>query len=202
MGQNSLPTDLVTAIEDSALNLGDERYEFTYDDEMRLAALRHPEGYTEEYFYDSTDHGRMTTQRDVDGGVTSYTYDSDNRISSISDPWGKSTTYTYGGSNDAGPLGAVKEILYSNGAKAQYAYGASNAGTSAGRLVSLLNRAGTSGNPNMDQRYYTYDANGNITDINLGTSGVRDILRYQYDSLNRLTRESRILYEHSDETER
>ena len=41
--------------------------------------------------------------------------------------------------------GAVKEILYSNGAKAQYAYGASNAGNSAGCLVSLLNRAETGG---------------------------------------------------------
>jgi len=62
----------------------------------------------------------------------------------------------------------------------------------------LRNRA--AGGADMSHHAYSYDANGNITRIDLGAEGTaRDAWTYVYDALNRLTRETRLAVTAADE---
>ena len=80
-------------------------------------------------------------------------------------------------------VSAPKNLLYSNGTRAEYGLDAW------GRLAHLVNRA--SGGAAMSQFHYTYNAVGNITRI--GLSDMNDgAWEYEYDVQNRLTKETRI----------
>ena len=175
---NGANSGLVTRVTDDALPFVDQDYVFEYNSDLQLTKITHPQGYFEEFWYDS--RGRLEARRDIDGGIYEYTYDSEGRMDQIQDPWNHVTQYVYNTSTDPGPLGALKEILHANGTQAQYTYDTLH------RLGALINRA--SDNTVMSSFDYTYDANGNITRIDLADN---DAWVYGYDNLNRLTREAK-----------
>ncbi|MBE0448732.1 MAG: RHS repeat protein, partial [Actinobacteria bacterium] len=137
---------------------------FAYDKANRLTSLTDYFGYTLNLTLDKADN--VATVIDSNNKSTSYTYGSANQVLSLTDPSGKNTKFSY---DEAGrPL----EVARGNGINAIYAY------DEVGRIKQIADN----GNPDAILAY-TYDANGNITQIQ-GAGGVQS---YTYDALNRLT---------------
>ena len=100
-------------------------------------------------------------------GLTNYTYDALNRLTSITNNIGQTTTFDY----DA--LGRRTSMTHDNGVVTNYTYDA------ASQLLSLVHQLGAT---TINSFTYTYDKIGNRetkTDNN-GTAN------YTYDTLNRL----------------
>ncbi|RLG33490.1 hypothetical protein DRN97_04920 [Methanosarcinales archaeon] len=109
------------------------------------------------YSYDTI--GRMTERVDS-SGTTTYTYDNDDRLTSVSYPWGDTVSYSYDGA------GNRLTMVVNSGTPIQYSYNEDN------QLLSISD--GTS---------FTYDSNGNV--IEKDVNGQKT--RYSYDYENRLT---------------
>jgi RHS repeat-associated protein len=186
---NGETTDLVTKINDSAIPITYtpesttyyfQNYEFSYNSDNKLSKIIHPEGWYQEFYYDT--NGILIARRDIDGGVTEFTYNTNKQLTEITDPWGHDTDYSYIGTSDTGPIGAIKQILDSNNAKTEYSYNSLN------RIYEIKNKA--SDNSIMTSfRYNSYDDVGNIIAIILNDG---DSWSYEYDDTYQLTKENRV----------
>jgi RHS repeat-associated protein len=125
------PASRITSITDTRLTLGATAYSFLYDigsgKTGRLDRLTHPNGWTQEYFYEestaSPHYRRLKAYRDIDGNITQHTYDNLGRQATLTDPYNKVTSYTYATPADlAFPVGSMKQIIHGNDSKALYTY--------------------------------------------------------------------------------
>ena len=85
-------------------------YEFGHVSHTRriLVKVEHPEGYTQEFFFD--EDGHQEAYRDVDGNISEMTFDGYERLSTLVDAYGDTTTWTYATTSDtAYPVGAVMQ---------------------------------------------------------------------------------------------
>ena len=101
-------------------------------------------------------------------GLTTYNYDVLNRLISMTNNVGQTTSFTY----DA--LGRRTSMTHANGVETTYAYDA------ASQLLSLVHQLGL--NPPINSFTYTYDKIGN-RETRADSSGTAS---YTYDTLNRL----------------
>ena len=136
----------------------------TYDVFDRLLSVRDGFGKTLRYAYDA--NGNRTTLTDPDGNVTHYTYDALNRLASVSNSSGV-TNYEYDRSS------LQTKVAYPNGSRAITTY------DGAGRTVRIDNTQNTA----LLSRYeYTYDANGNRTQQIETNGGSPETTAYGFDN--------------------
>lgn len=138
-----------------------QRYEFGFDSLGRLTQSKRG-GVLMSFAYDAA--GNRTRRTDYNGAVTNYTYDDLNRLTGVGYPNGSAATYGY----DA----------------ASRLTSAANAHGAVTVAYNSLNRVGSTTDVWGQTVTYTYDANGNRTQM---TAGVGNATGYQYDALNRLT---------------
>jgi RHS repeat-associated protein len=138
-----------------------QQYTFSYDPLGRtLQSTR--AGTSKSYVYDAV--GNLTQRTDYNGAITTYVYDDLNRLTTINYPDSTSATYDYDTLSRltaaTNPAGTVT-----------FAYDSRN------RVTSTTDVWGQTVG-------YSYDANGNRTELTLGGSA---FTTYQYDAANRLT---------------
>jgi YD repeat-containing protein len=175
---------------------------YTYDKNNRVKVLTNAKAdktiiSSYQYTYDCA--GNQLTKTEAKG-TTTYTYDSLNRLSSVAEPEGKVTTYTYDGAGNRKTEQIRSELAETN---TVYNYDSRN------RLISTVSTGGA-------YIRYIYDNNGNLVSrtsgimepINTGAdltladlpnfgltikraavagTGTGDITLYSYDNYNRLT---------------
>ena len=189
-------------------------YAFSYDDTFgRLSQVKDPLGNYSAYSYDEqgnraevsyfdqshkrhywlrysyqgeTAPGKLWRAINADDSFTEYTYDAGGNIASVTDPAGRTTTYTYD------ILKRLTTVTQPGNVITRYAYDsqdnlisvtdAENHTTSytyddSGRLVSTSS-------PDTNITSYTYDPAGNLA-TTTDASGITGT--YTYDALNRLT---------------
>ncbi|MCP9494183.1 MAG: hypothetical protein MSG64_06985 [Pyrinomonadaceae bacterium MAG19_C2-C3] len=146
----------VTAIIDA---IG-QRYTFAYDALGRVIETSR-DGNAMSFAYDAV--GNRTQRTDYNGVLTNHAYDALNRLTTTAYPDATTVTYTYD------KLSHLTQATNSNGAVAiRY--------DDSGQVSGVTDVWGqTLG--------YAYDANGNRTELKLGTT---TIATYGYDTLNRL----------------
>jgi|GEM_PF-995382 len=131
---------------------------------VRTTTFTDEDGGTWTYIYNVTT-GRLTSQTDPLGNVTTYAYDSSGRLTTRTDPRKNNTTYTY---NTAGDVASVKDPLNRT---TSYLYNTMGQVT---RITDPLNNI-----TNM-----TYDALGNLLTI---TSPTGALTTFAYDSRGNIT---------------
>jgi len=143
------------------------REDYTYDGASRVSTLSHTDRNGElldyyEYTYDSV--GNLTEEKNRNGS-TCYTYDANRRLKSVTEPEGRTTTYTY----DMAGNRATKEVSYGEEAPVvtTYMYNSSN------HLITEC-----TGNEVIK---YMYDGNGNLV---LEERTVSEEIPEQEDVLN------------------
>jgi RHS repeat-associated protein len=137
--------------------------DYAYNGRDELISVTAPGGAETSYTYDGD--GNKLTMTDANGYTTHYTYDEDGDLASVTNPLGDETTYTY----DAD--GKVLSKTDPQGNVTTYGYDA------LGRIVSISYSDST---PSLS---YTYDADGNRTEMTDGTGTTK----YTYNSRNKLT---------------
>jgi len=155
-------------------------WNYTYDNLNRLSSETQFTGTADEvtlsYDYDYDAQGNRTTlteTTDTQSRVTRYTFDTLNRLKTVQDPDGNSTTYDY----DA--VGNRIGMSHQNGIQTDYVYDELN------RLTRLSHKDAT--NVTLKQFDYTLLANGKRAKIEESNGRTTD---YTYDNLYRLTTEA------------
>ncbi len=154
--------------------------EFVYDDEGRLVAEIDGEGIRTEYVYDANDNKIETIQaKGVSGEErhTYYGYDAQNRLISITDPMGGTTSYEY----DA--EGNQFRITTADGTVTENTFDAEG--------LLLTNTVGVGGAHGGIRTTNVYDERGNVLSTTVQyADGSNTALTstYAYDALDRVTR--------------
>ncbi len=146
-----------------------ETIEYTYNALGQVKTVRDALGNTTSYTHDAL--GQVTDITDAMGNKTSFTYTADGRIATVMDALGNVTSYTYDGN---GNLTAVTDAL---GNMTAFEYDALNncikeyrdAGEEKA-CITLYHYDKRSCmireiNPLLEEKSYSYDGNGNITEI-------------------------------------
>ncbi|MDF2540146.1 MAG: repeat-associated core domain protein, partial [Herbinix sp.] len=167
----------------SKVQVGEDTTVYEYNRNGSRYRVIYPDGTTETYHYDRKNQITSLVNAKADQsvissyqytydpasnqlsktegkGTTTYTYDSLNRISTVSEPDGKVTTYTYDG---AGNRKAEKVEKGLAGAVILYNYNEQN------RLISTLASDGT-------ETKFLYDRNGNLLSKSSGKSELLTIV--------------------------
>jgi RHS repeat-associated protein len=147
----------VTAVVDAV----GQRYSYTYDVLGRVLSQSR-NGHTKSFVYDAV--GNRTKRTDYNGAITNYTYDVLNRLSNIGYPNSTSVVYEYD---------KLSRLLAATNQHGTVSFTYNNVG----QVQSTTDVWGEVLN-------YTYDANGNRTELKRGTNSYST---YAYDDLNRLT---------------
>jgi RHS repeat-associated protein len=133
----------------------------------RLTGVRLPSGATNALAYDSA--GRLSSRVSSIGETASFTYNGNDAVTTMTDNTGTTTNLFDG-------AGRLYGINYPFGATVRYGFDL------LGRVTAMTNKASASGS-NWVTRY-SYDAVGNITNVNaLGQD-----TRYEYDRVGRRTK--------------
>ncbi|MCU7804214.1 MAG: hypothetical protein KZQ96_13535 [Candidatus Thiodiazotropha sp. (ex Lucinoma borealis)] len=141
-----------------------------YDSFDRLIETTDGFGKTLGYTYDA--NGNRTSLSDPDGKISRYSFDALNRLSTVHNTTGISN-YGYDRSS------LLDNISYPNGAVADYSY------DDARRVTQVVNRL----NGAVASQYdYTYDSNGNRLTQQETNGGAVETTGYTYDNNDRLTR--------------
>ena len=206
----------------SRVTVGDDTTQYSYYRNGRRYRITYPDGTMETYVYDKKNQiinlinagkngatissyqytydpdGNQLTKTEAKG-TTSYAYDSLNRLSKVTEPGGKETSYTY---DSTGNRKTEKIVSAGKAATIIYAYNKQN------RLTKTLSTSGA-------ETIYFYDNNGNLISKSAGISalatigegtgtslpnfgliirkdqesgtGSKDLTLYTYDRYNRLT---------------
>jgi RHS repeat-associated protein len=139
--------------------------------------------YATSYTYDR--QGNQLTITNPDNSEIEYAYNSAGLVQSVSqEPSGGSFAYVVS-SFTYSPTDQPTVIDYANGVTETNTYDAT-------KIYRLTQKVGTlSGGGNAQNISYTYDADGNITQlVDAGTSGTGKTVNYTYDDLSRLTNAS------------
>ncbi len=140
-----------------------------YDTFDRLTQVTDAFGKPLRYGYDA--NGNRTSLTDPDGKVTTYTFDDLNRLVTATTAGGM-TQYRYDRSS------LKTRVIYPNGTESRYTY------DGARRYQQVRNSQGVAV---ISQYDYTYDANGNrLTQIEIN-GGAAETTRYGYDTNDRMT---------------
>lgn len=155
--------------------------------------VEYPDNTYEEFSYTNT--GKLLSFRDKKGHYISYSYDSNNNLIEEKEQYRSDSQnfyyrllkYSYDEMNNIKDKETyeikscyteqIPDVIVSAGDKVEYAY------DKAGRLKTVSG-------PNGRETIYDYDAKGNLTFQKRKVSdGIYDIKRYEYDILNRVTKE-------------
>ena len=124
------------------------REDYTYDGASRVSTITHTDrnGTQLDYYEYTYDAAGNLTEEKNRYGSTRYTYDANRRLKSVTEPEGRTTTYTY----DTAGNRATKEVSYrtEEPVVTTYTYNSSN---------QLMTE--TTGD---EATTYTYDSNGNL----------------------------------------
>jgi RHS repeat-associated protein len=137
--------------------------------------------------------GKVLTSTDANGNVTRYTYDADDRLSSVADPIGRTTSIAYDAlsrkiavSNlaiQANPL--VQQTYTPDGLVASLIVARANTTfNTTGLAYDGFDRLGTMTYPDASTQVLAYDADGNVLTRQTRAS---QTITYTYDTLNRLS---------------
>jgi RHS repeat-associated protein len=146
----------MTALVD-ALN---QRYTYVYDALGRVVSQTR-NGHTKSFVYDAV--GNRTQRTDYNGAVTNYVYDALNRLTTINYPNSTSVSYGYD------KLSRLTSATNQNGTVSFSYNNMSRVSSTTDVWGQILN--------------YTYDGNGNRTQLKVGGN---NYTTYTYDDLNRL----------------
>ena len=157
-------------------------YDLDYDFLDRLMRVRDNEGNYYEYTYDANNQmTRMYHGAGTSGIATTYTYDKDGRevTAKASSNYYRTTEYD--------SLGRIMSQMWSTATPGGVTYEYSDTDSTRRSVLPSAVRFGSR------LLSYTYDGNGNITEICESDTNALDgtvkSIRYQYDELNRLIRE-------------
>ncbi len=126
-----------------------EEYTYYKNNKNKTLTNKKADGTTiESYSYTYDANGNQTTKTDAKG-TTTYTYDSQNRLQTITEPNGSTTTYTY---DKAGNRTKETNTQNSNITETTYTYNEQN------RLLQTNKRE----NGTTETTTYTYDLSGNL----------------------------------------
>lgn len=165
--------DLASRLQQVSGTAANGSYSFAYDNVGRLTQTNTTYSFlaggsrSVKYGYDAGSN--RTSLTDPQGVATAYSYNSLNQLSSM-----KIAHDTFGFDYDA--LGRRTDLAHQNGVKTTYAYDA------ASRLLSVLHNYGKT---TLDGATYTYDAAGNRLSKRDARTGVTS--NYGYDSIYQLT---------------
>ncbi len=139
---------------------------WTYDALGRVLSRTLPLGQVESSTYDAV--GNRLTKTDFNGDVTTYVYDVNNRVTSI--------TYSKDNSVESFTYDALGNRLTSTNGQGTWVY-----------TYDVMNRLESETQPNGDVLEYSYDANGNKTQLKVtyANGDIRNEFS-TYDALNRL----------------
>ena len=138
-------------------------------------------GYTTAYTYDR--QGNQLTMTNPDSSIVKYEYDSGGLLEKVSTKEASAGSFTYIVSNfDYSPMEQPTTVAYTNGMNTTNTYDAT-------KLYRLTSKVTTIASSSQAQNLaYTYDNNGNITQIIDGSAtDSSKTANYTYDDLNRLT---------------
>ncbi|MDQ3724801.1 MAG: right-handed parallel beta-helix repeat-containing protein [Actinomycetota bacterium] len=153
----------------SAMNTQGKKIEIGYNEDGLVSSINDGRGQSITRTYDPL--GNLTKQ--VDGrGTLQYGYDGLGRLTSLTDPQGKTSTFAYN------PEGGLTEVKRPGGIITTNAY------DNAGRLAETLTKAGELGSV-LEALEYGYDSAGNVTSRT--DARLEQETTYAYDALNRLT---------------
>lgn len=143
---------------------------WTYDAMGRVLTRTLPLGQVETFTYDVI--GNVQTRTDFNGNLITYAYDDNDRVTSITYAQDNSVeTFSY---DDLGNRLTATHTLDSHTRTWAYTY-------------DVMSRLKTETQPNGDQLAYTYDVNGNKTELTITyANGDIRVERFTYDALNRL----------------
>ena len=143
---------------------------YGYDDNGNIIQVTAPNGSITTYAYDAL--SRRLTEASPDRGTITSSYDLANNRSSVTDARGIVATFTYD------DLNRVTSATYPDSSEnVTFVYDTCTFGE--GRLCSTTDESGTYD--------LTYDAHGNITQVDSTTLGVTYSTTYQYDAEHRVT---------------
>ena len=187
---------------------GENVTSYTYDSQNRVTKMTDPMGMSESYVYD--DAGNMIQKTDRNGTVLKYDYDAMNRITKEYAKVGTSevikSTYKYDGRNNLVEMNngesAIsmfysernllnKTYLYQNSERYDIYCNYDKRGQVYDKYIYKYK---SSGDEKLAGYKYTYDNNGNVTNIKYngdGSSIYNDLEVYTYDSCDRVTKETR-----------
>lgn len=151
---------------------------YTFDGRNLLTGIvnHNPDGTKQEYSYTYDAEG-LLTEKVEPKGKTTYTYTEIQQLDTMTEPNGRVTTYTY---DKAGNRKSQLVVLGDSKTTVDYTYNNQN------RLTDTVeNRDGT-----IIKTIYTYDANGNQTEVSEKNeaTGETAVDKYKYDELNQLIR--------------
>jgi RHS repeat-associated protein len=166
---------------------------YAYDAAGRRTSMVLPGSRTVSYGYDAGN--QLTSLTDWFGQTSTFTYSADGLPTGMSRPGGLQTSYTYDVAdrmtsvNNDGPGGALKRFSYTLDANGNRASVTSGAGTES-YVLDALNRVTSANYPNGDKSTYSYDAAGNRTSqtVNGATTS------YTYDASHRLVQAGATTY--------
>lgn len=143
---------------------GDVSVSYGYNEVGQVTSIIDGKGHTTRYTYDQL--GNVTSRVSEMGQKEKYTYDQENRLASITRPDGRQIHYDYN------QLDQLLTKRYSTKDEGQVVYGYD----ADGRRVQMDDLTGLS--------QYTYDADGQLTGVQLGDGS---FIQYKYDEFGNLS---------------
>src|ERR1700722_5801774 len=147
--------------------------QYFYNVLNELTQVKRNDGTSTTMTYDLV--GRKTSIVDPNAGTFHYAYDNEGHLKTLTDPNGHAIKYAYD------HVGDLISRTYADGTKATAMYGGPASGNAVGRLMAVIDAAGTL-SINYDTRGRVIQRNRNVL-----ANGKMYTVRYAYDSADRVT---------------
>jgi RHS repeat-associated protein len=171
------------------------KYEYDAEDNLKFVTETKNLNVTRTYSREYDVRERLSKTTDAFGKIVRFEYDKANNLTKLTDTANRETRYEYDAKNQLDLVkqnnnvtvanydwkadGLLDKVTYQNSTSRNYVY------DSADRVSSITN---SFGNDQSETFGYGYDANSNrITETKQATNQTTKNIRYQYDSLDRLS---------------